>query len=101
MLISELPGDEDGGQNCRTFVFQDEGHTLGNALKCIISRYPEVQFCGYTVPHPAETKMNFRIQTFKGSAVEALKKGLEDLEDVCDHTIQLFEHEVKEFKSQK
>lgn len=58
----------------------------------------DVQFCGYTVPHPSENKMHFRIQTVNGiSAVEALVRGLGDLENVCDHTIKLFEKEVHDF----
>ncbi|XP_013161782.1 PREDICTED: DNA-directed RNA polymerases I and III subunit RPAC2 [Papilio xuthus] len=97
MKISELPGDEESGLTCRTYVFQDESHTLGNALKCIINRYDDVDFCGYTVPHPAESKMHFRIQTKETPALEVLKRGLKDLQKVCDHTIDLFEKEVKEF----
>ncbi|XP_034825761.1 DNA-directed RNA polymerases I and III subunit RPAC2 [Maniola hyperantus] len=97
MKISELPGDEDSRATCRTYVFQDESHTLGNALKCIIDRYEDVQFCGYTVPHPAEAKMHFRIQTNEIPALEVLKRGLKDLQKVCDHTIDLFEKEVKDF----
>lgn len=57
----------------------------------------DVQFCGYTVPHPAEAKMHFRIQTHETPALEVLKRGLKDLQKVCDHTIDLFESEVKEF----
>lgn len=57
----------------------------------------DVQFCGYTVPHPAEDKMHFRIQTQETPALEVLKRGLADLEKVCDHTINLFESEVKVF----
>ncbi|KAJ0179191.1 hypothetical protein K1T71_004903 [Dendrolimus kikuchii] len=97
MKISELPGDEDSGPTCRTYVFQNESHTLGNALKCIINRYEDVDFCGYTVPHPAEAKMLFRIQTKETPALDILKRGLKDLEKVCDHTIDVFEKEVKEF----
>lgn len=97
MKISELPGDEDSGPTCRTYVFQDESHTLGNALKCIINRYEDVIFCGYTVPHPAESKMHFRIQSRETPALEILKRGLTDLEKVCNHTMDLFEKEVKEF----
>lgn len=42
--------------------------------------------------------MHFRIQTVNGiSAVEALVRGLGDLENVCDHTIKLFEKEVHDF----
>ncbi|XP_047989674.1 probable DNA-directed RNA polymerases I and III subunit RPAC2 isoform X2 [Leguminivora glycinivorella] len=97
MKISELPGDDESSLTCRTYVFQDESHTLGNALKCIISRYEDVQFCGYTVPHPAEAKMHFRIQAHETAALEILKRGIKDLEKVCDHTINLFESEVKEY----
>ena len=25
---------------------------------------PDVEFCGYSIPHPAEPKMNLRIQTY-------------------------------------
>jgi hypothetical protein len=25
---------------------------------------PDVEFCGYSIPHPSETKMNLRIQTY-------------------------------------
>lgn len=27
-------------------------------------RSPDVEFCGYTIPHPSEAKMNLRIQTY-------------------------------------
>ncbi|XP_046487226.1 DNA-directed RNA polymerases I and III subunit RPAC2 isoform X1 [Neodiprion pinetum] len=89
--LAELAGDGESGEKSRTFVFQDEGHTLGNALRSIIAQYPDVQFCGYTVPHPAETKMHFRIQAKSGRAVDILRKGLEDLEKACEHTAKAFE----------
>lgn len=60
----------------------------------------DVQFCGYTVPHPAESKMHFRIQMHKGRAVDALKRGLQDLVNMCDHTIETFENEVSTFKNE-
>ena len=25
---------------------------------------PDVEFCGYSIPHPSEDKMNIRIQTY-------------------------------------
>ncbi|VVC99717.1 unnamed protein product [Leptidea sinapis] len=97
LKLSELPGDDDSGLTCRTYVIKDEGHTLGNALKCIINRYEDVQFCGYTVPHPAESKIHFRIQTEETPALEILKRGLNDLKRVCEHTMDLYETKVKEF----
>lgn len=52
---------------------------------------PEVNFCGYTVPHPAEQKMHFRIQTNGFRAVDILQRGLEDLEKLCEHTLKVFD----------
>ncbi|XP_055547127.1 probable DNA-directed RNA polymerases I and III subunit RPAC2 [Wyeomyia smithii] len=94
-ILAELAGDESTGESSRTFVFEDEGHTLGNVLKSIICKYPDVNFCGYTVPHPAENKMHFRIQAAKNvRAIDVLRRGLEDLERICDHTIDTFEAAV-------
>ncbi|KAI9904983.1 hypothetical protein N3K66_001512 [Trichothecium roseum] len=76
-----LPGSTD---TAASFEFTDEGHTLGNALRYIIMKNPDVEFCAYSIPHPSEPKMNVRIQTYDGLAVDALKKGLVDLQGVCD-----------------
>ncbi|CAN0181086.1 unnamed protein product, partial [Discosporangium mesarthrocarpum] len=52
-----------GSESCATFVFGDEDHTLGNALRHVLMQQKEVDFCGYSVPHPSEPKMNLRLQT--------------------------------------
>ncbi|KAF4452246.1 DNA-directed RNA polymerase I and III subunit RPAC2 [Fusarium austroafricanum] len=79
--IRILPGSTD---TAASFEFIDEGHTLGNALRYIIMKNPDVEFCAYSIPHPSEPKMNIRIQTYSGTAVDALKKGLTDIQEVCD-----------------
>ncbi|RAL07081.1 DNA-directed RNA polymerase core subunit RPC19 [Aspergillus homomorphus CBS 101889] len=77
-----LPG---ATETAASFQFDGEGHTLGNALRYAIMKNPQVEFCGYTIPHPSETKMNLRIQTYDTTtAVEALEKGLDTLMDLCD-----------------
>ena len=91
-LIAELAGDN-SEKKSRTFVFKEGGHTFGNALSCIISRYPDV-LCGYTIPHPSEATMHFRIQTTRPAAIDVLKRGIEDLEKLCDHTLTVFQDEV-------
>ncbi|XP_069684718.1 DNA-directed RNA polymerases I and III subunit RPAC2 isoform X2 [Periplaneta americana] len=98
-LIAELAGDEDSCEKSRTFVFKEGGHTFGNALRCIITRYPDVVFCGYTVPHPSEVNMHFRIQTTGTRAADVLKRGIEDLEKLCDHTLSIFQDEMMLFKA--
>jgi len=58
-----------------TFQITDEDHTLGNALRYVITKKygelkyilicsPDVEFCGYSIPHPSEPKLNMRIQTY-------------------------------------
>ncbi|KAH1660709.1 RNA polymerase subunit AC19 [Aspergillus fumigatus] len=80
--LLQLPG---ATETAASFQFEGEGHTLGNALRYAIMKNPEVEFCGYTIPHPSEAKMNLRIQTYDSTtAVEALEKGLEALMDLCD-----------------
>ncbi|XP_039284366.1 probable DNA-directed RNA polymerases I and III subunit RPAC2 [Nilaparvata lugens] len=97
--IAELAGDENSGDRSRTFIFNDEGHTLGNALRSIIVSYPDVTFCGYTVPHPAEIKMHLRIQTNGPRAVDVLQRGLSDLHKLCEFTQQLFKAAMSEYKT--
>lgn len=43
--------------------------------------------------------MHFRIQAIsKVRAVDLLKRGLEDLEKICDHTIETFETAIDDYK---
>ena len=91
--------DTGSGSTCRTFVFKNEGHTLGNALRAVILQNPEVIFCGYTLPHPAEDQMHLRIQTIAGvDAQDALLKGLQDLKAVTAHTKKVFSQSVADSK---
>ncbi|KAI4263448.1 MAG: hypothetical protein L6R42_001409 [Xanthoria sp. 1 TBL-2021] len=80
--MTKLPGAND---TAASFQFDQEDHTLGNALRFMIMKNPEVELCGYSIPHPSEAKMNLRIQTYEGTTVyDALEKGFDDLMDLCD-----------------
>jgi DNA-directed RNA polymerase I and III subunit RPAC2 len=80
--IRVLPGASD---TAASFEFEAEDHTLGNALRYMIMKNPEVELCGYSIPHPSEAKMNLRIQTYDATTVyDALEKGLDDLMSLCD-----------------
>ncbi|KAG6048930.1 hypothetical protein E4U17_006973 [Claviceps sp. LM77 group G4] len=96
--VKILPGSTD---TAASFEFTDEGHTLGNALRYIIMKNPDVEFCAYTIAHPSEPKMNFRIQTYDGAAIDALKKGLRDLQDVCDVVADEFWTKRQAFESEQ
>lgn len=64
---------------CRVLFLRtcrDEDHTLGNALRHVLMQNKEVDFCGYSVPHPSEPKMNLRLQTtgdLRGEVVTGVK----------------------------
>lgn len=75
-----LKSEDDG--RCATFELEDEDHTLGNAVRHIILKNPEVKFCGYALPHPNERKINIQIQVYTGEAIDALEKGFKDLIDL-------------------
>ncbi|SCU81626.1 LAFA_0C06238g1_1 [Lachancea sp. 'fantastica'] len=86
---------EDG--KCASFQISEEDHTLGNALRYIIMKNPDVEFCGYSIPHPSENLLNLRIQTYgESTAVEVLHKGLQDLMDLCDAVEDKFTQRIRE-----
>ncbi|XP_018343746.1 PREDICTED: probable DNA-directed RNA polymerases I and III subunit RPAC2 [Trachymyrmex septentrionalis] len=97
--LSRLPGNH--GETYGTFVFEDEGHTLGNALASVINEYPGVKICGHTVPHPAEKRVHLNIQTTGENVIQVLKRGLQDLEKMCDHTIETFNKAYEKHKATK
>ncbi|CCJ30651.1 unnamed protein product [Pneumocystis jirovecii] len=78
-----------------TFQIIKEDHTLANALRYIVMKNPDVEFCGYSIPHPSEPTLNFRIQTFRNiSAVDVFIKGLDDLVALCDHVADTFQKKL-------
>ncbi|WVO12736.1 hypothetical protein L204_100344 [Cryptococcus depauperatus] len=82
--ITILPGHEADYSAC-TFCLWQEDHTLGNALRWIIMKDPEVEFCGYTAPHPSEPKIHLRIQMYESqSAVDCLRRALSNLRDLLN-----------------
>lgn len=63
-----------------TYVIDGEDHTLGNALRYAIMRDSDVLFCGYSVPHPSEERLNIRVQVRGGNTAEAaFRRGLNNL----------------------
>ncbi|KAK8795508.1 hypothetical protein WA158_000165 [Blastocystis sp. Blastoise] len=73
-----------GSDLSRTIVFYNEGHTLGNALRNILMQQEDIEFCGYSVPHPVEAKMHLRVQTKGTRAVDELVKSLNTLTTICN-----------------
>ncbi|TYH63218.1 hypothetical protein ES332_D07G175600v1 [Gossypium tomentosum] len=46
-----------------TFSLTDEDHTIANAVRFTLNQDPRVAFCGYSIPHPSEARVNIRVET--------------------------------------
>ncbi|KAI3627496.1 RPC19 [Malassezia furfur] len=81
--ITLLPG-HDAALTAVTFCIRDEDHTLGNALRYMLMKDPRVEFCGYTIPHPSESKIHMRVQMNEHtvSAVDAFRDAIANLDQV-------------------
>jgi len=95
--VSKLKKDED--ERCCTFVLHNEDHTLGNALRYMMLKDPDVDFCGYNVPHPSEHRINLRVQTRTKAASDVLKQALCEVQTTCDHVLEVFKDAMQRFKN--
>jgi DNA-directed RNA polymerases I and III subunit RPAC2 len=73
---------EENDKRCATYVFNNEDHTLGNLLRTILSGHPDVEFVGYSIPHPSEPKMNLRLQTLSKETNDVLNDGLRTVQNL-------------------
>jgi DNA-directed RNA polymerases I and III subunit RPAC2 len=81
----------------RTFIFSNEDHTFGNALRYILMQKSCTEFCGYSVPHPYDPKLNLRLQTTGKPAVDVLLEGLEEMA-LCGNILEeTFDKALKKF----
>lgn len=100
-------GDEPGLEveageepSAATFIFHNEDHTIGNTLRYILNKAPEVSFVGYSVPHPSEPKMNLRLQTVGPPATAVLHQALGTVYEIGAHVLATFDSAVEEHHRQ-
>lgn len=78
-----------------SFLFEGETHTMGNALRQTIVSNPEVDFCAYSVPHPAEAKMRLRIQCNESTnIIKAIDQGLDKFSEWCQNVENEFDNAI-------
>ncbi|GMI97147.1 RNApolymerase 14 kDa subunit [Hibiscus trionum] len=82
-----------------TFSLTDEDHTLANSVRFTLNQDPRVTFCGYSIPHPSEARVNIRVQTTGDPASEVLKDACQDLMLMCRHVRSTFDKAVEDFKA--
>ena len=96
---------DDESHKSGIITFENETHTMGNALRQAILNVQEdgetkVNFCGYTVPHPAEVRMVIRVQLNEDSEKDLIDiacDGLENFSEWCLGTLAAFNAEVSNF----
>ncbi|KAK4049086.1 RNA polymerase subunit AC19 [Microbotryomycetes sp. JL221] len=93
--ILPLPGYTEG-YTAATYCIKDEDHTLGNLLRWMLMKDPDVEFCGYSAPHPSEAKIHLRIQMYDNkSSLEALKAALLNLEQMTEAILDAYNESLK------
>ncbi|KAF7121390.1 hypothetical protein RHSIM_Rhsim13G0075300 [Rhododendron simsii] len=85
-------------QTASTFSLADEDHTLANSLRFALNQDPRVTVCGYSIPHPADARVNIRVQTTGDPASEVFKDACQDLMLMCQHVRSTFDQVVADFK---
>lgn len=90
--VEKLLIQEEDPVTCATFALRQEDHTLGNLLRHIIILDKDVEFCGYSQPHPSESKVHLRIQSKnpQRAAVDILNEALDVIIELSKHTIKTF-----------
>uniref|UniRef100_A0A0D9XQE6 DNA-directed RNA polymerases I and III subunit RPAC2 n=1 Tax=Leersia perrieri TaxID=77586 RepID=A0A0D9XQE6_9ORYZ len=82
-----------------TFSIAEEDHTLANSVRFVLNQDPRVAFCGYSIPHPADNKVNIRVQTTGDPAKDVFKDALQDLIVMCQHVRGTFDNAVVDHRS--
>lgn len=80
----------------KTFRFEGEDDTLGNAVRHVLSHHRHVTFAGYRRPHPSKPLLEVRVDTSWDSTPDrALRDGLVALDQWCDETLSLWSEQTK------
>ncbi|KAK8349182.1 hypothetical protein V6Z11_A06G126800 [Gossypium hirsutum] len=82
-----------------TFSLTDEDHTIANVVRFTLNQDPRVTFCGYSIPHPLEARVNIIVQTTGDPAREVLKDACQNLMLMCRHVRCTFDKAVEDFKA--
>ena len=70
-------------------------------LSLLLHGSPQVQFAGYSVPHPLERKLHVRVQsTNQCTAVDALARATDDLTVTADAIGEEFDRAMQRFGAQ-
>ena len=85
--------------NACTFFIHGEDHTVGNLLKETLFKDKEnVKFIGYKKPHPLDSKVELKLQTYEDrKPAHVLKSAIESLQDTNQLLKNQFQEQMKRF----
>jgi DNA-directed RNA polymerases I and III subunit RPAC2 len=92
-----------GPATARTFCIGNEDHTLGNVVRHVLIQNHQVEFAGYSVPHPADPVVQIRVQTLtpQVTAAAALKQACQTVYDQCDFVLAKLEQVLPDVKEDR
>jgi len=97
-LVPQSASDENVAQaSCMTFSVRGEDHTLGNALRFMLCQRRDVEFAGYSIPHPMLDEMNIRLQCHSRPAVVVLKEAVGDARELFEHVRSTYQSALKTY----
>ena len=101
--VAPLAIESGGDASSATFTLHNEDHTIGNTLRYVLNKSPEISFVGYSVPHPSEPKMNLRIQTVSPDipATSVLRDALGTVYDMSAHVLDCFDEAVAKHRAER
>ena len=67
-------------------------------MKTVLSGHSDVEFVGYSIPHPSEAKMNLRLQTISKETNEVLNDGLRTIQNTSKLLRERFLTAIKSAK---
>jgi DNA-directed RNA polymerase I and III subunit RPAC2 len=81
--VVELVSQQTDDVYSTTFKIVDHDHTLLNAIRWVMMKKADIEYCAYSIVHPTDGFGMLRVQT-DGSitAVDALHRGLEELKEI-------------------
>lgn len=82
---------------CLTLSISSEDHTMGNALRCMLTSRLDTEFAGYSIPHPTQRELNFRLQTLNRPALDVFAEAVDNLNDLGKHIESTFEAAITDF----
>uniref|UniRef100_A0A5S6QQP7 RNA_pol_L_2 domain-containing protein n=1 Tax=Trichuris muris TaxID=70415 RepID=A0A5S6QQP7_TRIMR len=94
-IVQPADSEED---TCRTFLIENEDHTIGVVLRHLVSQYAGIRMCSYSVPHPMEDRILVHVETRDAPALSVLRRALEEARTLYLRLGEKFKNAVSSYE---